>query len=98
MLQVDALECRMSELKCDIFNNYKQTIKKLSESFLNNEEYNDHDYLDASEMADQETIEIKNNQLVKKKDETRKSSQSEIIKEDKEVLFKNFNLHLKIYT
>lgn len=85
MLQVDALECRMSEIKCDIFNSYKQTIRKVSESFSNDEEYNDHDYLDTSETAIQEITDVKTNSNLKKRSDTKKTIEIESKNKCKEV-------------
>lgn len=36
-------------MKSEIFNNYKKTIKKLSD-MQNEEEYNDHDYIENTEI------------------------------------------------
>ncbi|KMQ92511.1 putative zinc finger protein 484 isoform x1 [Lasius niger] len=44
--EVDELETRLTEIKLELFNNYKRTVKKLSNIFQNEEEYNDHDYID----------------------------------------------------
>ena len=85
MLQVDALECRMSEIKSDIFNSYKQTIKKVSESFSNDEEYNDHDYLDSSETPTQEINPTKSNLNLKKRNEAKKPVEIENKNEEIEV-------------
>lgn len=43
---MDELETRLTEIKLELFNNYKRTVKKLSNIFQNEEEYNDHDYID----------------------------------------------------
>ncbi|XP_033210509.1 zinc finger protein 585A-like isoform X2 [Belonocnema kinseyi] len=75
--EVDALECRMSEIKCDICNSYKQTIKKVAESFSNDEEYNDHDYLDTSETAIQEITDVKTNSNLKKRSDTKETIEIE---------------------
>lgn len=83
--EVDALESRISEIKGDIFNSYKQTQKVISESFLNDDELNDHDYLNALAMTNKEKTEIKKNTNVKKKFlETKKIIDSEEGNEDKE--------------
>ncbi|XP_072761012.1 uncharacterized protein [Anoplolepis gracilipes] len=44
--EVDELETRLTEIKLELFNSYKRTVKKLSNIFHNEEEYNDHDYID----------------------------------------------------
>ncbi|XP_076680788.1 uncharacterized protein LOC143375490 isoform X3 [Andrena cerasifolii] len=43
--EIDELESRLAEVKLEIFNNYKKTVKKLSD-MQNEEEYNDHDYIE----------------------------------------------------
>lgn len=53
--EVDELENRLTEVKLELFNNYKRTVKRLSDLFQNEEEYNDHDYIDNAES--QSTIE-----------------------------------------
>lgn len=50
-MQIDELENRLSEIKLELFNNYKKTIKKLSD-IQNEEEYNDHDYIENIESQD----------------------------------------------
>ncbi|PBC32972.1 Zinc finger protein [Apis cerana cerana] len=49
--EIDELENRLSEIKLELFNNYKKTIKKLSD-IQNEEEYNDHDYIENIESQD----------------------------------------------
>lgn len=44
----------MTEVKVELFNNYKKTIKKISD-VQNEEEYNDHDYIENIENI--ETVE-----------------------------------------
>ncbi|XP_032667216.1 zinc finger protein 676-like isoform X2 [Odontomachus brunneus] len=57
--EFDELQNRIAEIKLDLFNNYKKTVKELSDMFQNEEEYNDHDYADNAEnqSAVVETIE-----------------------------------------
>lgn len=46
---MDELENRVAEVRLELSNNYKKTLKKLSHLFQNEEEYNDHDYADNAE-------------------------------------------------
>ncbi|KAF3424864.1 hypothetical protein E2986_05590 [Frieseomelitta varia] len=48
---IDELESRLTEVKLELFNNYKKTIKKISD-LQNEEEYNDHDYIENTESQD----------------------------------------------
>lgn len=56
-MQIDELESRLLEVKLELFNNYKKTIKKISD-IQNEEEYNDHDYIENTESQDTD-VEIK---------------------------------------
>lgn len=47
--QVQEMENRASALKNELAKNFKKTSKKLAEIIPNEEEYNDHDYLDTFE-------------------------------------------------
>ncbi|XP_076756055.1 uncharacterized protein LOC143426465 [Xylocopa sonorina] len=49
--EIDELENRLTEVKLELFSNYKKTIKKLSD-VQNEEEYNDHDYIENTESQD----------------------------------------------
>ncbi|OAD54534.1 hypothetical protein WN48_06643 [Eufriesea mexicana] len=49
--EIDELESRLTEVKLELFNNYKKTIKKISD-IQNEEEYNDHDYIENTESQD----------------------------------------------
>ncbi|XP_011256418.1 zinc finger protein 431 isoform X1 [Camponotus floridanus] len=51
--EVDELETRLTEIKLELFNNYKKTVKKLPNILYNEEEYNDHDYIDSTENNDE---------------------------------------------
>ena len=51
VLQIDELEIRLTEVKLELFNNYKKTVKKISD-VQNEEEYNDHDYIENTESQD----------------------------------------------
>lgn len=57
---MDELETRLTEIKLELFNNYKRTVKKLSNIFHNEEEYNDHDYIDNTESQNTGETEVKN--------------------------------------
>ncbi|XP_078035837.1 uncharacterized protein LOC144469440 [Augochlora pura] len=46
--EVDELETRLTEVKVELFNNYKRTVQKISD-LQNEEEYNDHDYIENTE-------------------------------------------------
>ncbi|CAK9813817.1 Zinc finger protein 235 [Anthophora plagiata] len=46
--EIDELESRLTEVKVELFNNYKKTIKKIAD-IQNEEEYNDHDYIENTE-------------------------------------------------
>ncbi|CAK9811836.1 Zinc finger protein 235 [Anthophora quadrimaculata] len=46
--EIDELESRLTEVKVELFNNYKKTIKKIAD-MQNEEEYNDHDYIENTE-------------------------------------------------
>lgn len=50
--EIDELEARLGEVKLELFNNYKKTIKKISDIIQNEEEYNDHDYIENVEGQD----------------------------------------------
>ncbi|KAK0086851.1 hypothetical protein PV325_002413 [Microctonus aethiopoides] len=45
----EEIESRMSEIRREIFNNYKSTIEKVKTVFQIDEECNDHDYLDTGD-------------------------------------------------
>ncbi|KAG7210531.1 hypothetical protein KM043_012051 [Ampulex compressa] len=47
--EIDELENRLTEVKLELFNNYKKTVKKISDMIQNEEEYNDHDYIENTE-------------------------------------------------
>lgn len=47
------MENRLTEVKLELFNNYKRTVKKVSD-MQNEEEYNDHDYIENIESQDME--------------------------------------------
>lgn len=64
--EVDELETRLTEIKLELFNNYKRTVKKLPNVFHNEEEYNDHDYIDNTES--QNTGETEDLQTLSDKD------------------------------
>lgn len=46
------------EIKIELFNNYKKAVKKSSNTFHNDEEYNDHDYTDNTE-SQSTVVEVK---------------------------------------
>ncbi|CAK9822982.1 Zinc finger protein 235 [Anthophora retusa] len=46
--EIDELESRLTEVKVELFNNYKKTMKKIAD-LQNEEEYNDHDYIENTE-------------------------------------------------
>ncbi|XP_076644623.1 uncharacterized protein LOC143354426 [Halictus rubicundus] len=51
--EVDELESRLTEVKLELFNNYKRTVQKVSD-MRNEEDYNDHDYIENTESQDTE--------------------------------------------
>nr|XP_050856936.1 zinc finger protein 724-like [Vespula vulgaris]XP_050856943.1 zinc finger protein 724-like [Vespula vulgaris]XP_050856953.1 zinc finger protein 724-like [Vespula vulgaris] len=53
--EVDELENRLLEIKQELYNNYQKTVTKISDLSKNEEEYNDHDYINNIEN---QTIEI----------------------------------------
>lgn len=48
--EIDELETRLVEVKIELFNNYKRTVKKISDLMQTEEEYNDHDYIENAEL------------------------------------------------
>lgn len=57
---MDELETKLTEIKLELFNNYRRTVKKLSNTFHNEEEYNDHDYIDNTESQNIIETEVRN--------------------------------------
>ncbi|XP_017875013.1 zinc finger protein 714-like [Ceratina calcarata] len=49
--EVDELENRLTEVKVELYSNYKKTIKQLSDE-QNEEEFNDHDYIENMDSQD----------------------------------------------
>lgn len=54
--QVDELENRLLEIKQELYNNYQKTITKISDLSKNEEEYNDHDYINNIENQTMEIV------------------------------------------
>ncbi|XP_012273310.1 zinc finger protein 436 isoform X2 [Orussus abietinus] len=63
--EIDELETRLAEIKLEIYTNYKRTIKKIV--LQDDEDYNDHDYIDNSESVPSESSMTKYNQKPRKK-------------------------------
>ncbi|XP_015592351.1 zinc finger protein 37 [Cephus cinctus] len=65
--EVDELETRLSEIRLEIFTNYKRTIAKISGVPQGDDECNDHDYVDNSELQNTGDPTVKFSQKLKKK-------------------------------
>ncbi|XP_046602152.1 zinc finger protein 300 isoform X1 [Neodiprion pinetum] len=82
--EIDELEGRLAEVKLEIFTNYKRTIGKVSNIIYPEEEdYNDHDYLENPETQSSESPDkTKVNQKLKKKDVKKIVDNDSTIKND----------------
>lgn len=60
--EVDELENRLLVIKQELYNNYQKTITKISDISKNEEEYNDHDYVNNIENQTME-VEMKENKV-----------------------------------
>ncbi|XP_076620715.1 uncharacterized protein LOC143341634 isoform X2 [Colletes latitarsis] len=65
--EIDDLESRLTEVKLELFNNYKKTVTKISD-LQNEEEYNDHDYMESTESQGAD-MEVKYSQIMINRDE-----------------------------
>ncbi|XP_014601679.1 PREDICTED: zinc finger protein 2 homolog [Polistes canadensis] len=60
--EIDELENRLLEIKQELFNNYQKTITKITDLSKNDEEYNDHDYINNLEGETME-VELKDDEI-----------------------------------
>lgn len=60
--EIDELENRLLEIKQELFNNYQKTITKITNLSKNDEEYNDHDYINNLEGETME-VELKDDEI-----------------------------------
>ncbi|EZA61757.1 hypothetical protein DMN91_004497 [Ooceraea biroi] len=83
--EVDEIENRLAELKLELFNNYRSTVKKLTDMFQNEEEYNDHDY---TENAESQSTIVEDAEDDKKLEESKQEEEEELLIESEEVLLR----------